>query len=107
MGERLAIEDDPRSLSIGRVARYHLNAGRTLEGVRMTMSIDDPEVDRLVHALAQRTEETTTQVVVNALRERLAREEGRAQEIEQVVEEAMAIGQHCAAFGGPRFASSR
>jgi antitoxin VapB len=60
--------------------------------------IDDPEVERLVHAIAQRTGETTTEVVVIALRERLEREEARALDVERIVEEAMAIGRHCAAL---------
>jgi antitoxin VapB len=60
--------------------------------------IDDPEVERLVDAIARHTGETTTEVVVNALRERLEREEARALDVEQIVEEAMAIGRHCAAL---------
>jgi antitoxin VapB len=60
--------------------------------------IDDPEVEQLVHAIAQRTGETTAEVVMKALRERLEREEARASEVERIVEEAMAIGRHCAAL---------
>lgn len=58
--------------------------------------IDDPEVEHLVHAIAQRTGETTTEVVVKALRERLEREEARVQDVERIVAEAMAIGRHVA-----------
>ncbi|MFN8515782.1 MAG: type II toxin-antitoxin system VapB family antitoxin [Thermomicrobiales bacterium] len=60
--------------------------------------IDDPEVERLVLAIAQRTGETAAEVVTNALRERLAREEARALDVERIVEEAMAIGRHFASL---------
>jgi antitoxin VapB len=62
------------------------------------LRIEDPEVEQLVRAIAQRTGETTEQVVVNALRERLEREKARALDVERTVEAAMAIGQHCAAL---------
>jgi hypothetical protein len=41
----------------------------------MVLSIKDPEADRLARAVATRTGETLTQAVINALRDRLAREE--------------------------------
>ncbi|AHJ41299.1 putative antitoxin [Mycobacterium tuberculosis HKBS1] len=44
----------------------------------MALSIKHPEADRLARALAARTGETLTEAVVTALRERLARETGRA-----------------------------
>ena len=64
----------------------------------MALSIKDPEADRLARALAQRTGETLTQAVINALRERLAREERKEQAIESLVEDVMEIGRHCAAL---------
>jgi antitoxin VapB len=64
----------------------------------MALSIKDPEADRLARAVAQRTGETLTQAVINALRERLAREERKEQAIEDLVEDIMEIGRHCAAL---------
>lgn len=64
----------------------------------MALSIKDPEADRLARALARRTGETLTQAVINALRERLDREERRLEGVEDVVAEAMSIGRHCAAL---------
>jgi antitoxin VapB len=40
----------------------------------MALSIKDPEADRLARELAKRTGETLTQAVIQALRERLARQ---------------------------------
>ena len=64
----------------------------------MSLSIKDPEADRLARAVAQRTGETITHAVITALRERLAREEIKAQDVESLVQEAMAIGSHFAAL---------
>lgn len=64
----------------------------------MPLSIKDPEADRLARAVAQRTGETLTQAVINALRERLAREERKEQATESFVEDVMEIGRHCAAL---------
>jgi antitoxin VapB len=64
----------------------------------MSLSIKDPEADRLARAVAQRTGETLTQAVINALRERLAREQRKEQAIESLVEDVMEIGRHCAAL---------
>jgi antitoxin VapB len=64
----------------------------------MALSIKDPEADRLARALAQRTGETMTQAVVNALRERLTREERKEQTVESLVEDVMDIGRHCASL---------
>ena len=64
----------------------------------MALSIKDPEADRLARAVAQRTGETLTQAVINALRERLAREERKEQAIDDLVEDIMEIGRHCAAL---------
>ncbi len=64
----------------------------------MPLSIKDPEADRLARAVAARTGETLTQAVITALRERLAREEHRAEDADTLVEEVMEIGRHCAAL---------
>ena len=49
---------------------------------------------RLARAVAQRTGESISNAVVTALRERLAREDRKAEELEDLVQEAMAIGRH-------------
>lgn len=64
----------------------------------MPLSIKDPEADRLARAVAAHTGETITQAVITALRERLAREERRAQNLDTLVDEVMKIGRHCAAL---------
>ncbi len=64
----------------------------------MPLSIKDPDADRLARSLAQRTGETLTQAVINALRERLEREQRKDQAVESVVEDVMEIGRHCAAL---------
>jgi antitoxin VapB len=64
----------------------------------MPLSIKDPEADQLARKLAQRTGETITQAVITALRERLAREQQNERAIEDLVEDAMDIGRHCAAL---------
>lgn len=43
----------------------------------MPLNIKHPEADRLARALAQKTGETITEAVLQALRERLQRETGR------------------------------
>jgi antitoxin VapB len=64
----------------------------------MTLSIKDPNADRLARTLARRTGETLTEVVINALRERLERELRKDQSIESLIEDVMEIGRHCAAL---------
>lgn len=64
----------------------------------MALSIKDPEAVRLARAVAQFTGETMTQAVITALRERLAREERKAQTIDTLVDEVMQIGRHFAAL---------
>lgn len=61
----------------------------------MALSIKDPEADRLARELAARTGETLTQAIVVALRERLARQTGRAKGI-PLSEELAAIRRRCA-----------
>lgn len=64
----------------------------------MPLSIKDPEADRLARAVAAHTGETITQAVITALRERLAREERRTQNLDTLVDEVMEIGRHCGAL---------
>jgi antitoxin VapB len=64
----------------------------------MVLSIKDPDADRLARALSQRTGETLTEAVINALRERLERELRKEQSIESLVEDVMEIGRHCASL---------
>jgi len=64
----------------------------------MSLSIKDPDADRLARALAQRTGETLTEAVINALRERLERELRKEHSIESLVEDVMEIGRHCASL---------
>lgn len=64
----------------------------------MPLSIKDPDADRLARALAQRTGETLTEAVINALRERLERELRKDESIENLIEDVMEIGRHCAAL---------
>jgi antitoxin VapB len=63
----------------------------------MALSIKDPEADRLARELAARTGETLTEAVVVALRERLARHQGRARPV-PLREELAAIRRRCAAL---------
>ena len=60
----------------------------------MPLSINDPEADRLAQAVAQRTGEPISKAVITALREKLAREERKAADLENLVQEAIAIGRH-------------
>lgn len=64
----------------------------------MAISIKDPEAERLARELARRTGDTMTGVIVDALRERLAREARKTEDVDALVEEAMAIGRHCASL---------
>jgi antitoxin VapB len=64
----------------------------------MPLSLKDPEADELARRLARRTGETITQAVITALRERLAREQRKDEAVENLVEEVMDIGRHCASL---------
>jgi antitoxin VapB len=64
----------------------------------MPASIKDPDADRLARALVQRTGETLTEAVINALRERLERELRKEQAVETLIEDVMEIGRHCASL---------
>ena len=61
------------------------------------MSIKHPEADLLARELAARTGETLTEVVVVALRERLARETGRGR-ADLLRDELATIRRRCAAL---------
>lgn len=63
----------------------------------MALSIKHPEADRLARQLAARTGETLTEAVISALRERLARQQGRTQAV-QLREELATIRRRCASL---------
>lgn len=61
----------------------------------MALTIEDPEVDRLVRELAATTGENPTEVLRQALRERIEREQGRKR-TPGLREELRAIRERCA-----------
>jgi len=63
----------------------------------MALNVKNPEAEQLAKALARKTGETITDAVINALRERLTREEGR-RSIRPLKDELLAIGRRCAAL---------
>jgi antitoxin VapB len=62
----------------------------------MSLNIKDPEAHRLAQELANRTGESMTRAVTEALRERLARV-SRAQRQDTTADELLAIGRRCTA----------
>ncbi|MBZ5594909.1 MAG: type II toxin-antitoxin system VapB family antitoxin [Acidobacteriia bacterium] len=60
----------------------------------MALSIKHPEADRLARELAAKTGESLTEAVVNALRERLARQSGR-KSVLRLRDELRAIRERC------------
>jgi antitoxin VapB len=58
----------------------------------MALNIKDPEADRLARRVAELTGESITRAVVAALREKLAKEERRGQDLDVLVDEALSIG---------------
>ncbi|NMG41578.1 transcription factor [Chelativorans sp. ZYF759] len=62
----------------------------------MSLNIKDPEAHRLASAIARATGQSMTRVVTEALRERLARIEGRKRKAS--VEELLAIADRSAAL---------
>lgn len=60
----------------------------------MALSIKHPEADRLARELAAHTGETLTEAVIEALRERLVREQGRVR-APRLRDEIMAIAKRC------------
>ena len=63
----------------------------------MALSIKHPEADRLARELAERTGESLTDAVLNALRERLKREQSRSDAV-QVLDELRAIRERMARY---------
>ena len=63
----------------------------------MALSIKHPEADRLARELAERTGESLTDAIINALRERLRRVEGRVR-VPRVRDEIRAIRERCHAL---------
>ena len=61
----------------------------------MALNIKDPEAHKLAQMIADKTGETMTRVVIEALRERLNRLR-RQDKPEAKVEDLLAIGQRCA-----------
>jgi antitoxin VapB len=64
----------------------------------MALSIKHPEADRLARELADSTGEGITEAVINALRERLARQKKRRRHGRPLSEELRAIGDRVAAL---------
>jgi len=63
----------------------------------MALSIKHPEADRIARELAARTGESLTDAVINALRERLRREQGRIR-APRLRDEIRAIRERCRAL---------
>jgi antitoxin VapB len=63
----------------------------------MALSIKHPEADRLARQLAERTGESLTDAVLNALRERLKREQSKGDAV-QVLDELRAIRERMARY---------
>jgi antitoxin VapB len=61
------------------------------------LNIKNPEADRLARILAQKTGETITEVIIEALREKLLREQGRRAPAE-LKESLLAIGKRCSSL---------
>ena len=64
----------------------------------MPLSIKAPEADRLARELAATTGETITDALIVAMRERLEREKRKRDTKLQLIEDLMAIANHCASL---------
>jgi antitoxin VapB len=64
----------------------------------MTLNLEHPEVESLVEELMQYTGESFPQVILNALREKLQREQEKQSQRTQIKENILRIGQSCAAL---------
>jgi antitoxin VapB len=62
----------------------------------MALNIKDPEADRLARQVADMTGETITRAVVIALKEKLAREERRRADIDDLVDDVLGIARSLA-----------
>lgn len=58
------------------------------------LNIKNPEADRLARELAKRLNESITEVIIEALREKLLREKGK-KELPQMKEMLLQIGERC------------
>ncbi len=68
-----------------------------MSGLSLALNIRNPETERLADEVAQRTGETKTEAVTQALRERLARlRRGRPKR--RLADELEAIAEHCASL---------
>jgi antitoxin VapB len=63
----------------------------------LALNIKNAEADELARRLAQHTGRGITDVVIEALREKLSREEGRTH-VPSLAAEILAIGRHCASL---------
>jgi antitoxin VapB len=63
----------------------------------MALSIKNEETERLARELARRTGASITEAITTALRQQLAREEGK-RSAPRVRDELLAIGRRCAAL---------
>jgi antitoxin VapB len=63
----------------------------------MPLNIKNSEADELARRLAHRTRKGITEVVIEALREKLTREEGRMS-VPSLASEILEIGRHCASL---------
>jgi antitoxin VapB len=64
----------------------------------MALSIKMPEADRLARRLAETTGETITIAVLNAVRDKLEQEERKKEGKRQLINDLMAIADHCASL---------
>jgi antitoxin VapB len=64
----------------------------------VSLNIKSPEADRLIQALADLTGESKTRAVIEALRERLEREQ-RSRDRKTLRADLLEIGRRCAAYG--------
>lgn len=64
----------------------------------MAISIKSPEADRLARELSAITGESITVAVTISMRERLAREERKRENIDAILKEVRAITDHCASL---------
>jgi len=64
----------------------------------MALKINHPEIEQLMRELVDYTGETTTQVLLNTLRERLAREKAKRRRPLSLQDELLRIGRECAAL---------
>jgi antitoxin VapB len=64
----------------------------------MAISIKSPEADRLARQLAATTGESITVAITVAMRERLEREERKRESKRLLLDDIMAIANHCASL---------